>query len=276
MDEDNVLLPSLLWERYQGVENRFIEYCEYVPLREEHFNVWSVKLASLIIEICSMLDSFLGASRDCQLFLCESEFSNSSLSEFRGALENSNPKIGCYKKVYNSFYDMGRKEILVKPLRQSICPFEDWNNDSTLWWWTNYNKVKHHRFTELERSNLKTVLYALGGLFLAIVIHVPNKKYLYDIDIIKYKGLTSPLSSHWCLDMLLRKEPAILRSKASIMAADSLFSYEYQTYSPRLPQPQRLTGGTIRWPTDELWPHCKQECIGAFYRECYRSHLPRV
>lgn len=90
MDEDNVLLPSLLWERYQVVENRFMEYCEYVPLREEHFNVWSVRLAPFIIEICSMLDSFLDAARDCQLFLCESEFSNSTLSKFRKALKSQN------------------------------------------------------------------------------------------------------------------------------------------------------------------------------------------
>ena len=276
MDQNSIFSPSLLWDWYEEIENRYREYCDYVPLAEEHFEVWSVKLASLIIEIGSTLDSFLGAARNCQLFnrYSQSQFSNAS--ELNKALKKGKPKIKDHKRIYDAIYGLNEKSIYVKTLKKSILPFEDWKTQDTLWWWTNYNKTKHHRFTRLKDANLKTALYALGGLFLSIIIHVPNKKYLYDIGVIEYQGDFLIENYHWCLDFLLRAEPIITHQDnvASIVASSPLFSYQYQISKPFLSNPRRVRREIEKWPPiSKLWPECETDCIGKLYEKCYRESM---
>jgi len=161
-------------------------------------------------------------------------------------LENKYPDIRDWKQIYNEFYCLSKKKVSVHPLRDSISPFRGWNDGPNLEWWTTYNDLKHNRFTKLENANFKTALHALGGLFLTIIIHVPNKKYLYDIGVIEYMGLLNPVVNYWCADMFLRKEPIIASGNTSIIASTSLFSYEFKKTSPSLPRPVILTGGVVR------------------------------
>ena len=271
MNEYNILSPSQLWSWYMEVEGRFNEYCEYVPLKEEHYKVWSLKLASIIIEICSILDSFFKAG-SFWLFNYP-ELDSSKFIDERKAIEADKTNIYLWKKVYDTFYGFSEKEVHVIPLRKSIYPFKKWKNGSELEWWDAYNEVKHDRFRKLEAASFGTALCALAGLFLAIIVHVPNKPYLFDIDVIEYRGLSNLVLNYWCKDMLLRKEPAIIYGDVSIIASTSLFSYEFQKSSHHIPIGGRLVGGIARWPTDKIWPECEQECVGKFYAECYRNRM---
>ncbi|MBU7027209.1 MAG: hypothetical protein HXS48_09720 [Theionarchaea archaeon] len=263
--------PDQLWKWYMEVEGRFIEYCEYVPLREEHYKVWSLKLASIIIEICSILDSFFKVGSSW--LFDYPEIDSSKFTDERRKIEGDKPNIYIWKKVYDAFYGLNEKKIHVIPLRKSVCPFGSWKNGSELEWWNAYNDIKHDRFRELEKASLENTLFALASLFLAIVVHVPIKPYLFDIGIIEFRGLIDPCTNYRCLDMLLRKEPAIIYRDSSIIASTSLFSYEYQKtgHSQYVPIGGRLVGGLAGWQTSKIWPECEQECIGKIWRECYRK-----
>ncbi|MBU7045429.1 MAG: hypothetical protein HXS54_03250 [Theionarchaea archaeon] len=267
----NDLPPDQLWRWYMEVEGRFNEYCEYVPLKEEHYKVWSLKLASIIIEICSILDSFFKVGSSWIFNYPEIE--SRKFGDEKKKIEADKTNIYIWKNIYDTFYSLSEKEIHVIPLRKSIHPFGKWKDGSELEWWKSYNVVKHDRFRELERASLETALFALAGLFLAIVIHVPIKPYLFDIGIIKFRGSSDPLLNCQCKDMLLRKEPAVIYRDDSIIASTSLFSYEFQKtgHSKYVPLGGRLRGGILAWPTDKIWPECKQECRGKIWPECYRD-----
>ena len=262
--------PDLLWRWYMEVEGRFNEYCEYVPLKEEHYKVWSLKLASIIIDTCSILDSFFKVGSS---WLFNPEIDSSKFRDEKKKIEADKTNIYIWKNVYDTFYGFSEKGIHVIPLRKSIRPFGKWKDGSELEWWNAYNVVKHDRFRELERASLETTLFALAGLFLAIVIHVPIKPYLFDIDIIKFRGLDNPLLFCQCKDMLLRKEPAVINKFGSIFASTSLFSYEFQKtgHSKYVPLGGRLKGGPLEWPTHRIWPESRQECIGKIWPKCYRD-----
>jgi hypothetical protein len=250
------------------VENRFNEYCEYVPLRKEHYGVWSLKLASIIIETCSILDSFFKAG---SFWLFDYPgFENKEFSKEIKKVETDKTNICTWKRIFNSFYDFSAKEIHVIPLKESICPFNGWNENCPLEWWDTYNEVKHDRFRKLEKADFEIALHALAGLFLAIVLHVPNKMYLYNTGIIKYKGTLAETSYH-CADMFLRKEPVIMKGNDQIIANTSLFSYKYQEkILNRVLSKASRKGGIVTWPSDRLWPECKKEC---HYVECYRDQM---
>jgi len=261
------------WNWYLEMEDRFKDYLRYVPLVEDHFNVWSLKLGFLTHEICSLLDSLFEYSSNYSLFTEESEFNSTDFPSVMKSIKKKKRYMKDWKTIFNTYYSLHEKELLVKPMESRIKPFEEWETDDTLKWWSNYNKIKHHRFISLEKATLKTTLYALGAFFLVIILHVPHKKYLYDIDIIKYESDLYLESSYRCADMLLRKEPIIIRDNSTVYASTSLFFYEYQKHNPTIPNPSYPVGGVLRWPSDNLWPDCQEECVGRFYRECYRSHL---
>lgn len=48
-------------------------------------------------------------------------------------------------------------------------PWVNWTADQPPIWWSDHNKVKHHRDTHFERATLKNCLNAVGGLFVAVL-----------------------------------------------------------------------------------------------------------
>lgn len=268
MERDDSLSPFEIWSWYLKMEQQFIEYCEYVPLREEHYKVWSSKLASIIIEICSVLDSFFKAGSPW-LFRHLCSDSNGFQKEKR-EIEENRANIKTWKQIFDSCYNFSEKKVFVIPLKDSICPFKDWKDGNTLKWWETYNNVKHDRFRGLESADFESTLLALSGLFLAIILHVPDKKYLYDLGSIKHVGPLD-VARYLCADMLLRKEPIHVYRGDKVIAETSLFSYDYgRKELTRTLSRASCEGGLPGWPSDRLWPECKEECS---YTICYRDQI---
>lgn len=262
MKKEKIILPKISWNWYNEIENRFNEYCEYVPITRRHFKVWSLKLASLTIETCSILDSFF-KSGISHLIRQNPVFQSTEYQEERKSVSQDKPNIWVWKRFYNTYYELSKKGIQVIPLRKTIYPFKEWEITRNPSWWETYNDIKHDRFKNLEKATLKSTLCALGGLFIALIIHIPNKIFLYENDIIKLTGLHTQ-HNYRCADMLLRKEPILLYDRDHVIASTSLFAYKYQKtrFSQYIP-----SGG---WPSDKLYPECKDECT---YTECYRSYF---
>ena len=45
-------------EMYRIIEDDFIDFISYVPLEENHLNVYSPKLADIIIRCCNQIETF--------------------------------------------------------------------------------------------------------------------------------------------------------------------------------------------------------------------------
>ena len=56
----------LFWEEdYLPLETEFLNFIRYVPLTEEHKDVWSLKLANQLLLIGSSIDSFFKYYFEC-------------------------------------------------------------------------------------------------------------------------------------------------------------------------------------------------------------------
>ena len=61
-----------------------------------------------------------------------------------------------------------------------LTPWANWQEDRSPDWWVAHNKVKHERGAYFPRANLKNVLNAMGGLFIALVFY-----YLIQTEVIR-------------------------------------------------------------------------------------------
>lgn len=71
---------------------------------------------------------------------------------------------------------MSQFEVLTPRYGLRLTPWSNWNNRNGVpLWWTAYNKIKHERHTEYHRANLKNVLNAIAGLFVACLYLYKDK-----------------------------------------------------------------------------------------------------
>jgi len=59
---------QIAWTYYKSVEDDFIDYLDYIPLTNEHKEVWSPKLANLLLNTCSIIDSIFKYCVSNQVF----------------------------------------------------------------------------------------------------------------------------------------------------------------------------------------------------------------
>lgn len=205
------------WEEdYKSLEADFLEFVTYVPLSEEHMDIWSLKLANQLLLIGSSIDSFfkcamaslrkqmiqdhidarkydfLGLEKEgvwewyfyqgigytIEDFKDESEFYNN-------LLKDNQPNMGLYRTIFEDFYQLSTKKIYVLRTQEEFTPFKEWAGDKSPQWWLSYRDLKHDRFQNRKDATLKTVLDALSALFLLNVYHIDTRKYLVNKRVIR-------------------------------------------------------------------------------------------
>ena len=146
---------------YVSTENMLKDILQIVPFCDEHENVWSPKLVTIILESCSQLDS-----------LWKSQALNSP------CVSKTNLNVSDYFEFFGETMSK-RWVVFYGELPQKLCPFDNWSsvlkfkaNDYSkheLKWWNTYNKLKHDRLQNLSKAILKDAVLSLAGLFIAII-----------------------------------------------------------------------------------------------------------
>lgn len=213
-----------LWQNYKISEISVIDYLSYVPWDELHFGVWSDRLASILIDIGSKVDSSFRNTLD-------SKFLDTCLN-IKDVREKDikNVNINDFAKIYNSYYGLSEKEIrfLSSPILSLIKPWENWTESSSPSWWQAYNQVKHDRFKHTMEATLQNVIKALGALFLNCVILQEYQPYLVNIEIIK--GLYT--KEHTKCELIKNVEPN-LNEISPLVAKSELLGYFYEPRNGR-------------------------------------------
>ncbi|MDD5326291.1 MAG: hypothetical protein PHY02_00570 [Phycisphaerae bacterium] len=153
---------------FTDAEKNLYDFLEFVPYCDEHKNVWSPRLVTIFLDVCSQLDS---------LWLWEME--KNKIKPIKG----KNPYIVDYFTHFGS--DIASKwAVFWGESGKKVQPFSPWSSltaseftkaiwnrrkDLELEWWKAYQKVKHNRIKNQEKAKLKYVVEALCGLFLAII-----------------------------------------------------------------------------------------------------------
>ena len=212
---------QMVWASYEPLEDTFIDFLSYVPWTQKHKEVWSPKLANLLLNIGSIIDSTFRS-------YLESPTLNTAkdINEIRS--DQRKQKITAFQKVYDDVYSFSNRDVYLLSPEEKLIPWSNWQKqDTSLKWWTAYNKVKHDRFKNITEANLENTLNALSGLFLVCVILKEIRPYLVDIGIIKWAqrrvvGLGD-------LKQLLEEDEPIKDAFNPIIARSKLFGYIFRS-----------------------------------------------
>jgi hypothetical protein len=128
--------------------SRWIEFC---PQNE---GVFSIELARLLMTACAEVDVVAKA-------LCK------EIAPERGARN-----IGAYQEVLCTALPMlGDVHVRMARFGMVFNPWLNWKqSDNPPLWWTANNKVKHHRSQHFAEANLRSVLNAIAGLLVLLVL----------------------------------------------------------------------------------------------------------
>ncbi len=100
-----LLDPDLAWDEYRILEENFLEYLRYVPLSNEHFNVWSLYLGDLLLRTCSIIDSFFKRA------IFSSVLDGVNNIKLYRTYTGSQINIDTHRIIFDSFYQLSSKKI---------------------------------------------------------------------------------------------------------------------------------------------------------------------
>lgn len=214
----------IAWSSYTAVEDDFINYLNYVPWTHDHKEVWSPKLANLLLNIGSLIDSifrsyFRSYKNSPTVDLVE------DIDKIRRKIK---PDINGFQKVYEKVYSFSNREVYILSTEEKLTPWSNWQKqDSSPDWWKAHNDVKHNRFENKTEATLENTLYALSGLFLVCVLLKEFRPNLVDMEIIKGGSFDK---DH--LKSVLREDEPIDEVEP-IIAKSKLFKYTFLISGPQ-------------------------------------------
>jgi hypothetical protein len=145
---------SLVVEGHFAVEEMLREALQFVPYCEEHLDVWSPRLTTVILEAASQTDSLW---RRVSLAKGHSE-------------PDEHSRIGDYRKHFGKMLVPQWAVFFGGAAPSKIAPFLPWSSDpSQLSWWKAYNALKHDRLDNKREGTLRNAVDATAALFLAII-----------------------------------------------------------------------------------------------------------
>ena len=167
------------------------EFLRYVPYeglapdraRSGNVDVWSPRLASLLVNIGSTIDSTFKTFKDSRHL--------GAVEKVQELREKKNPNIGDYATTYGSAYPLARKAVYFLHDHSPLYPWQTWQvtepqQDRTPLWWYAYNRVKHDRFANLKMAKLRTTMDALAAFFSVCVLILEMRNHLYSLGRIRH------------------------------------------------------------------------------------------
>ncbi len=219
-------------EDYLLLETEFLSYTKFVPLVPEHYDVWSIKLANLLLLIGSSVDSFLKNALPHSLSVLLSEYCLNNhgkihprvndLYKYHSMLHDDKTNMGIFRSVFEEFYKFSNKPVYVLSNKEKLIPFNAWEDDMTPEWWKVYRSLKHDRIEHRKSCTLGITLNALAALFVLNIYHLESREYLvYSKNVIR-----SNMNPRF---MDFFEERGKINTIQPLIAKTKLFGYVFET-----------------------------------------------
>lgn len=166
---------QLHWNYYLAIESELKTLTRFIEFSENNFKTNSIELSKLLMTLGSEIDVILK-------LICKDIF-----KEIKGNMK------GYLEVLIKELPIILNESIYINQYNIELKPFKDCTSESTPFWWSSYNKVKHHRYDNYEKANLENVLYASGALLILNVYYytlLNNDKE--ELDIKRYINNLSP------------------------------------------------------------------------------------
>ena len=147
------------WKYYCILEEEFVELIKYIDLRKNNFNTTSDIIIKQLQSVCSEFE-----------IICK-EFSDIDMKDKKTNIKDYYQGIAKNTKTILEELKIDKIQDLHINIRKTknmvIYPFKDWKKEKPweLFWWKNYNNVKHSRTVNYESGNFESLLNALGALY---------------------------------------------------------------------------------------------------------------
>jgi len=167
--------PSLPLWTFDELEEELESFLRLVPWDPINQTVWSPRLASLMLNSCSSIDSAFRS------FLADPNLDGvPGIAEIR---QKTQLDIEDYRLAYAPAYPLTRKTVYLISDQGWHEPWERWerpsNGNHTPPWWTIYNKLKHDRFANILLATLDQAVASLAALFSLCAVLLPIRLWLY-------------------------------------------------------------------------------------------------
>jgi len=140
------------WNYFLALEEDFERLSRFVELCDKNDSVYSIEIARLLLSACSEVDVIL--QRLCKKL--DPSVNETGINFYRDFLH---PKL-------RNFTDFG---VEIPRYGMSTRPWSNWNDNKPPDWWSDHNKVKHHRHEHFDKATVKNCVNSLAGLFVAIL-----------------------------------------------------------------------------------------------------------
>lgn len=142
------------WNYFLALESDLAQLSRFVEFTHENYATYSIEMVRLLLATASEVDVVL---RQHCARVAGSERAD-DMERYRRVCCVHEPK-------------MAALPISVPRFGLELTPWINWQKDRSPEWWADHNKVKHERGAHFSRANLKNVLNAMGGLFVALIFY---------------------------------------------------------------------------------------------------------
>ncbi len=142
------------WAYFLALEEDLHRLSRFIEISEGNFTTHSIECTRLLLASCSEAEVVLKLAAG----------------------------LGQGKHLKDCLVSLGEEasllvggSVLVRRSGLEIQPWQAWASRELPFWWTAHNAVKHDRSRNYEEANLKNALYALAGLFAAVLLYLRRK-----------------------------------------------------------------------------------------------------
>lgn len=154
------------WNYFLAIERDLEVLSRYVEFDKSNFLCFSIEIAKIVLAAGAEVDVV------CKL-VCKANKSNSTAK-----------KIGAYRtEIMAVVPGIPDFQVLMPRFGLTLQPWDDWRSQTGVpFWWTAYNKVKHHRDSHYHQASLKNALNAVAGLYVAVLYLYKDKAQIGELS----------------------------------------------------------------------------------------------
>lgn len=138
------------WNYLISIERDLEHIARYIEFDKDNFQCFSIELSRVLMAAAAEVD--VVCKQICKKINLNSRAS--SINKYREEI----------LQVYNNIPQF---KVTMPRYGLELTPWQNWKNkkDNVPFWWTAYNKIKHHRHTHYQGGNLNNCLNSVAGLF---------------------------------------------------------------------------------------------------------------
>lgn len=156
-------------QMFYKIEDRLLDFLDYVPFDKNHLEVYSDKLVTIILEVGPEI--FNGF--DLAIFNEQEQGSmNDTIIQARTQLLSTENKLrkkrrslsfrACYEFLNTHPHTKISSAIIgLSPFHAYIMPFEEVKPD----WWNSYDDLRHNKYTHIKHATLHNAIASLAALY---------------------------------------------------------------------------------------------------------------